>query len=100
MSPDFNGWLCYPVCVIIGIVTQLNLVQKSAETSIPFWELLDLIVELILKMVNGNEKNVAMTAAKEYLPVFTQGRELVHVLRKVMTSLRWESVAFRFAANC
>ncbi|XP_032965910.1 uncharacterized protein LOC117024605 [Rhinolophus ferrumequinum] len=50
-------------------------------------------------MVNGNEKNIAMTAAKEYLPAFTQGHELVHVLRKVMTSLRWESVAFRFAAN-
>lgn len=75
VSPHFNGWLCYLVFVFIGILTQVNLVQKSAEIFIPFWELFDLIVELILKMVNGNEKYIVMIAAKEYLPAFNQGHE-------------------------
>lgn len=36
--PDFNGWFCYPVFMFIGIVTQINLVQKSGEISIVFWK--------------------------------------------------------------
>lgn len=75
MSPHFNGWLYYPLFVFTGILTQVNLVQKSAEIFIPFWELFDLIVELILNMVNGNEKYIVMIAAKEYMPAFNQGHE-------------------------
>ena len=76
MSPDFSGRLCYPVFVLIGILTQVNLVQKSAEIFIPFWVLVDLLIlELILKTMNGNEKYIVMTAAKEYLPAFNQGLE-------------------------
>lgn len=93
MSPDFNGWPCYPVFVLTGFLAQVNLVQKSAETSVlicfenpfhPSWELFNFIVELILKMVNENEKYIAMIA-KEYLLTLNQGRDLVHFLRKVMT---------------
>lgn len=58
--------------VFIGILTQLNLVQKLAELSISFWKLFDLKVELILKMVNGNEKYIVMITAKEYLSACLQ----------------------------
>lgn len=75
VSAHFNEWLCYLVFVFIGILTQVNLVQKSAEIFMPFWELFDLIVELILRMLNGNEKHIVMIAAKEYLPAFNQGPE-------------------------
>lgn len=72
MSPHFNEWLCYPVFVFIGILTQVNLVQKSAETFIPFWELPGLIVELILKPANGKGQQTVVTAAQGYLPAFNQ----------------------------
>lgn len=84
MSPDFNGWLCYPVFVFVGFLAQVKLVQKSAETFIliclenpphPFWESFDFIVELILKMVNGNGKYTVMISPKECLLALNQGRE-------------------------
>ena len=40
----------------------------------PFWESFDFIVELTLKMVNGNEKYIVIFAAKECLPSIRAAR--------------------------
>lgn len=85
MSLDFNGWLCYPVFLLVGFLAQLK--QPSTEISRTLYSYLlrepispllgtvRLICGINSKVVNGNGKYIVVIDVKEYLSALNQGCE-------------------------